>query len=616
LDYVKQMTGTLIRIDEDENTRFRFEVWFDYTRQGINLVREGAMLAVPNFASSAKEQHLSILEVVTILPMHYGLGSDTGGYPGFVVEAAKSAAVDWEEQETEATEDTTKIKCVAIPTNFEFVESVTPRPKESAMLQEESNLPMVGSSVRLLDTASTEFVANYGIRSDENTIVAGVLIRDENVRLRVRVQELLKTHFGVFGFTGAGKSNLLSTLVDNLLNASSEPIKIVFFDLMGEYSTLLIDQLCKLQDAAWIALHPETMPQSVMEYFAATEANKKEDALARAVRDLMNTALLPAALNKERSALAAPYRHMLTKNKVRIWREQQMTADLFLEELRPEVFKGSMGNSKQPVLNFWNQLITDFRGRPFTAQLVADLEQRITAFIAANAALTNTATTNLTAACQEVKRQGTKYAEQLPIPPALNLTIPQLIAKLNDIPSAGLYIVQSHDPDVLRHFAWMLGNFTYESRRRTGQITPLVSFVFDEADEFIPQQAKDSYVESRDIAMTLARRGRKFGLGIGIATQRVRYLDTSIMAQPHTYFVSKMPRQTDREVVSQAFGVSEEMFRQTFKFKKGDWLLMSYDATGLEAIPIPIHLPNANDRLQKFFDDTRAKVAAAKASRQ
>jgi DNA helicase HerA-like ATPase len=156
----------------------------------------------------------------------------------------------------------------------------------------------------------------------------------------------------------------------------------------------------------------------------------------------------------------------------------------------------------------------------------------------------------------------------------------------------------------------MLGNFTYESRRRSGQIAPLVSFVFDEADEFIPQGARETYAESSEIAMTLARRGRKFGLGIGIATQRVIYLNTSIMAQPHTYLVSKMPRQSDRERISEAFGASEDVFRQTFKFKKGDWLLMSYDATGLEAIPIPIHTEDANIRIRRFLDGAQHQAEA------
>jgi DNA helicase HerA-like ATPase len=164
-------------------------------------------------------------------------------------------------------------------------------------------------------------------------------------------------------------------------------------------------------------------------------------------------------------------------------------------------------------------------------------------------------------------------------------------------------VIQSADPDELRAFASNLGNAIYESRRRSGQITPLVSFIFDEADEFIPlNYDKDSsYARSTGIAHTLARRGRKFGLGLGIATQRVTYLNTSIMAQPHTYFISKLPRKSDRERVCEAFGISEDMFRQTFKFRKGDWLVVSHEATGLESVPLPIHTENADERILNWI---------------
>ena len=91
-------------------------------------------------------------------------------------------------------------------------------------------------------------------------------------------------------------------------------------------------------------------------------------------------------------------------------------------------------------------------------------------------------------------------------------------------------------------------------------------------------------------------------MGIGIATQRIANLDVNTLAQPHTYFISKLPRQYDRQTVASAFGISEEMFRQTFKFKKGDWLLASYDAAGLEAIPIPIHAENADEQILAFVE--------------
>jgi hypothetical protein len=608
LNFVPGMTGTLIGLEEDENARFRFEIWFDYTRQNINLVREGAMLAVPNFASDAREQRLSILEVVTILPMHYGLGTDTSGYPGFVIEAARSAASDWETQEHEATEDTTKIKCIAIPTNLEVVQSARPDagPPE---LQEESNIPMLGHSARLLDSEFTQFVINYSIHPDENTSPAGVLIRDEHVSVLVRIQDLLRTHFGVFGFTGAGKSNLVSTLVDSVLQHSREPVKIVLFDLMSEYSTLLVDHLERMPDAMLVALGEETLPESVLERFflpANVTPQQQRDALGRAVRDMVNTALVPHALSDVRRLLGYPIGSLLTQNKVRIWRERIVTIEEYLRGVRTEVIKGNLGNSRQAVNALLDQLERDFAGQNFTAERIQTMVASVATVQAQN--LTATATTCLQELRARINEDGARHANQRALPPELSLTLPELIRRLNDSNSSGLYVIQAHQPDLLRHFAWMLGTFKYEERRRSGHISPLVSFVFDEADEFIPQQAKDSYAESSDIAMTLARRGRKFGLGIGIATQRVIYLNTSIMAQPHTYFVSKMPRQSDRQRVSEAFGASEDIFRQTFKFKKGDWLLMSHDATGLDAIPIPIHTDDANARIRRALNDAQARA--------
>jgi len=575
------MVGTLIGIKEDENARFRFEIWFDYTREAINLVREGAMLAVENFASTQLEQRLSILEVVTILPMHYGLGNDTRGYPGFVVEAARSAANDWETQESEATEDTTKIMCVAIATNFEIVQSARGA-KAEPQLGEESNIPKLGSTARLLDTTFTEFVIFRDIQTTENTCPAGVLIRDEQVNVLVRITDLLRTHFGIFGFTGAGKSNLVSTLIHNLLSHTRDPVKIVVYDLMSEYSALLIDDLHRMEDAMLIGLGVETFPESLVEYGNLAPGTRPEDereARGRAVRDMVSTTLLPPALADTRYRLFGyPIGAIIENRKIRIWRDRTTTVNALIADARQR-FKGGMGTCGTAIHAFVGQLEAQFRDRAFTDEIITALIGRIDGVLQTGSVdsqqITATARQNLSELRSHIDRQGRQLADQPEIPASIRITLPDLIQRLEDRKRSGLYIIQAHNPDLLRHFASMLGNFTYEDRRRTGQISPLVSFVFDEADEFIPQNAKDSYEESSQIAMTLARRGRKFGLGIGIATQRVIYLNTSIMAQPHTYLVSKMPRQSDRERVSQAFGASEDVFRQTFKFKKGDWLLMS-----------------------------------------
>jgi DNA helicase HerA-like ATPase len=109
------------------------------------------------------------------------------------------------------------------------------------------------------------------------------------------------------------------------------------------------------------------------------------------------------------------------------------------------------------------------------------------------------------------------------------VTLGEIVKDLNDSHKSSLWIIQAHNPHELRSFSRRLGEAVYESRRQAGLIDPLVSFIFDEADEFVRRDGTGSYAEAAEIAETLARRGRKFGLGLGIATQRIRYLDTNIM---------------------------------------------------------------------------------------
>ena len=102
-------------------------------------------------------------------------------------------------------------------------------------------------------------------------------------------------------------------------------------------------------------------------------------------------------------------------------------------------------------------------------------------------------------------------------------------------------------------------------------------------------------------ARNIARRGRKYGVGLGIGTQRIVYLDTNVLGQPHTYFVSKLPRASDRDKIKEAFGLSDRALDQTHKFKRGVWMLVSHDATGIDGEPIIVKLENANERIRKFI---------------
>jgi hypothetical protein len=379
-------------------------------------------------------------------------------------------------------------------------------------------------------------------------------------------------------------------------------VKVLFFDLMGDYTTLMVDQLLRDDlDAFVVALGERTLPGPVMDYVSTQGAS--DEALDRAAESFTRYTLMPKALLPQRGALKAALRRLLVRRKVRVFSDvQNLTLYyLFFDDANPRSVtrtKDRRGAKRDQRYKEINEFMRKYGSgsKKIDAVLASKLKFELEAAIGGTLK-----------EWSDDLRGVIEYLEEA-VPAlqhglACGISLDELVYLANERSRSSVLIFTAADPNVLRSFANRLGNYLFENRRRSGEIEPMVSFIFDEADEFIPQNAQGSYKDSSEIAMTLARRGRKFGLGIGIATQRVRYLDTSIMAQPHTYFVSKMPRATDRTVVAEAFGVNEEMYRQTFKFKKGDWLLMSYDATGIEAMPIPIHARDANQRVRVVLEN-------------
>jgi len=596
--FVKNLEGTLMEMTEVPDTRFRYVVWFDYTRQNINAIQEGALLAVPNFASNGGFRNYSVLQVVTLLPTHYALqGGATSGYPGFVIEAARSAAEDWESQEHTSTEDTTKIRVVAVPTNLEIVED-TSKPDADPSIQPESNMAMVGAKARVLDTDYSNRIANNGIdrENEPNLTTIGQLARDKNVDVLLRIEELYRTHFAIFGFTGVGKSNLLSTIVAKVMADTQEPLKLVFFDLMSEYTVLLLDQLLGGKaEGRILTLGRHTLPEPLFQHI-----NKLPGApsLDEAARTFVRYSLLPKGLLPVKRNIAFALRDLVAKEKIKFYHEAQSISvyDLFFTDLIPWAKSRQQAKFMQRVDLIKRALRAAGLGSykvPFTVELAQKIKEALVKALDGTEFGKDGDFGNHLAKLDDLQ-------EELKESFAAGVTLADLVTDLNDTTKSSLWIIQAHNPNHMRSFAKALGEQVYEHRRLRGLINPLVSFIFDEADEFIRRDAQGTYAESAEIAQTLARRGRKFGLGIGIATQRIRYLDTNIMSQPHTYFVSKLPRLSDRQAVAEGFGLGEEMFNQTFKFKKGQWLLMSHGATGLEAVPIPIQAVNANDRVADF----------------
>lgn len=313
--------GVLMSLTESEQTRYEFEVWFEYTRRAMTEIAEGTMLAVPNYATSRDESHYSVLEVTALKPIHYAIDENPTGFPAYEMEAARNAAQDWTGQDDEPTQDTTTIRCTAIPTNLELVEcsrqsqdsEESPRP----VLRAETNIPMVGGLVSILGPDLTERVVNRNIdqvAERDQLIRGGTLIRSSSLPVWLRVEEFLRLHFGIFGFTGSGKSNLISTYASRLL-ASGVPVKLVLFDLMSEYTVLLLDQLLGANVAANILiLERNTLPEGVFSYI--NELPDRPD-LGDAVDQFSRYTLIPPPLRPHDEAVRHGLRRLLEAQRIR-----------------------------------------------------------------------------------------------------------------------------------------------------------------------------------------------------------------------------------------------------------------------------------------------------------
>ena len=602
--------GRLIFLEPDEKTKFVFTIWFDYTRILVNKLREGDLVAVQNFSTNSTEIHWSILQITSTLPTHYALGptkNDVSGYPGYIMEAAGNLPTDWLDQENTSSEDTTKIICNAIPINFEFVQGNVDQ-DGFPLVVEENSIPMVGSEVRILSTEMNERIFNKNIDRRDWNITIGNLTREENIGILMRPYDAISTHIGIFGFTGVGKSNFVSSMVYSLLN-SGQALKILIFDLNNEYISLLSDILSGSNlEASILCIGENTLPQALVDYMK----NKPDSSEDKAIESYLHDMYFPRSLRSSREQFRSFVEGLLRNGRIKMLEMQFRSVEDFLNILKEnELYDNATYSQHKVYIDHLIDLIIQRHGdnelTSSEAQTILDeFDNYVEETDKTDDMPINSANEPVMKKIRMIKiklRQIANNPTQEFLPQFL-MTYQSFVTSLNDDTESSIIVINSFDPDEMRIRSNYLLNSLYSSRRRRGITLPLVLTVFDEADEFIPQDVRgnNSYSISKKIIETIARRGRKFGIGLGIATQRATYLDTNIMGQLHTYFISKLPRSSDRDRVSEAFSLSEEMFSQTFKFRKGDWLFISHESAGLESVPIPIHSRNAEDRISEWLN--------------
>jgi len=179
------------------------------------------------------------------------------------------------------------------------------------------------------------------------------------------------------------------------------------------------------------------------------------------------------------------------------------------------------------------------------------------------------------------------------------------IRELLEDKTTNLVIISISDPITIKELAIALTQDLLVRRKRRFMVKPQILLVFDEAQEFISSKEGGIDGKCSQHVETLLRQGRKYGLGVCIATQRIAYLNTNALQQLHTYFVGTLPRPYDRALVSETFMIDKGILEKTLEFAPGEWLLSSYIATGMENVPIFIKADNAEKEIENYLKNSK-----------
>jgi hypothetical protein len=581
------------------SARYQCRVKIEYQKDLMGLLEEGMLLAVKNFKpASENAERYTLMEISRVWPEHFGLRglSDHGYYP-MQFEIIEQSEDDWQTDDT----STMMIQIDAIPINYDLIMSGS---GEFEFVKGFS-YPVVGSHAYLLNSDMINCMYNKRI-TDQMGIDAASTVEDARIDPRlglvkmfeasktvipiyVDFEKLVRYHFGVFAFTGGGKSNLTSNVLRRiLLHTDEENTKVVLFDISCEYAFLLLDLLAD----------PAFPSKVVLEH------------RVHSVEQFFNSVVKPREYEED-ERIKAGLQRIMEQGKVAYYAKPKQKVPKYLQFLDELASQRKDNVGKPHYMNAIDKIhdaVLEYMEKKglsegqevneaFVQHIDAVAREAVEQFrVHDKSGLYAWATTRTTILDTIKKKRDKETAET-------GGFTAEKIRELVEDKTTRLVCLSISDPYSIKELAIALTQELLSRRKRNFKVKPYILLVFDEAQEFIPATGDSSGINkkcSRQVE-TVLRQGRKYGLGACVSTQRIANLNTNALQQLHTYFVGTLPRPYDRLLISDTFMIDKGILEKTLEFAPGEWLLSSYIATGIENVPIFIKADNAEKEIEKYL---------------
>jgi DNA helicase HerA-like ATPase len=584
------------------SARYQCRVKVEYQRDLMGLLEEGMLLAVKNFRQAEHGgERFTLMEISRVWPEHFGLRglSDHGYYP-MQFEIIEQSEEDWQTDD----KSTMMIQIDAIPINYDLVLNG----KCEFEFVKGFSYPIVGCPIYVLNSEMINRMYNQKIaeklgidpaktvddaRADPRLGLIKMFEAGKSViPIYVDFEKLTRYHFGVFAFTGGGKSNLMSNVLRRIL-LHTDNTKVIVFDISCEYVFLLLDLLADTDVASRVVL--EHKVDSIEQFF--------------------NSVVKPREFEVD-ERIKAGLQRIMEQGKVAYYtrpKQKIPTYASFVDELgaqrKDSIDKPHYMNAIDQIHDAVTEYVEEHGlsenqevSEDFVSYIDGLAQETIQQFkVHEKSGLFAWATTRAMI-LDIIKRKHASEEEEVG-----GLTAEKIRELLEG--EDRLVCVSISDPFTIKDLAVSLTQDLLVRRKRKFQVKPYVLLVFDEAQEFIPDMNSSSGIDKKCSKQveTLLRQGRKYGLGVCLATQRIAYLNTNALQQLHTYFVGTLPRPYDRALISDTFMIDKGILEKTLEFAPGEWLLSSYIATGIENVPIFIKADNAENEIEKYLVTAKLK---------
>ncbi len=155
------------------------------------------------------------------------------------------------------------------------------------------------------------------------------------------------------------------------------------------------------------------------------------------------------------------------------------------------------------------------------------------------------------------------------------------------------------DASIVRH--------AKSKRDRNYRFSSPIFVIVEEAHVFIP---KDHDTAAKYWAAKIAREGRKFGMGLGIVSQRPRSVDLNVLSQMGSFAIMKIIQEDDqRQIASATESTSRELIAQLTSLNVGDAILVGQWVN----LPSLVHIEEVKEKI--MGRDQSAVNAWAKAEK-